>query len=491
MTYGSWPLGSVPFGGEIGSAIRAVVLALYHYRQRGREAMWLKQSTAVEVKVGPFVDSTDGVTAETGLTITQSEVLLAKNGADWAQKNESTSLVHESNGFYRCLLDATDTNTLGLLKLQIAESGALPVWDGYTIVPANVYDSLISGSDYLNAETAAMAAGVVTASAIATGAIDADAIAADAVTEIQAGLSTLDAAGVRSAVGLASADLDTQLLVINAFASGSYTKIANLIIAGGDTTPIGSTGNDATHVHLNTLTFGDDEINHLLLVLYDASEAEYHARWIDDWVASSKLATVATLPFTPAGGSDAYAILALRRDIAPTAAQTASAVRTELTTELGRIDAAVTSRASQTSLDTVDDFLDTEVAAIKAKTDNLPADPADASDIAASFTMVNTKLDTIDDLLDTEIATIISALSALSIPTADQNADALLDRTAGIETGLTLRQALRLIVAAEAAKLSGAATTTVTIRDIADTKNRIVATVDASGNRTAITRDLT
>lgn len=200
MTYGSWPLGSVPFGGELGSAVSVAPLALYHYRQRGREAMWLKQSTAVEVPVGPFVDSADAVTPETGLTITPSDVLLKKNGADWAPKNEATNLVHESNGFYRCLLDATDTNTLGLLKLQIAESGALPVWDGYIVVPANVYDSLVSGSDYLNSETAAMAAGVVTASAIGTDAIDADAIKADAVTKIQTGLSTLTSANVANAV---------------------------------------------------------------------------------------------------------------------------------------------------------------------------------------------------------------------------------------------------------------------------------------------------
>lgn len=39
-------------------------------------------------------------------------------------------------------------------------------------------------------------------------------VAASAVTEIQSGLSTLDAAGVRGAVGLASANLDTQLGVI-------------------------------------------------------------------------------------------------------------------------------------------------------------------------------------------------------------------------------------------------------------------------------------
>lgn len=62
-----------------------------------------------------------------------------------------------------------------------------------------------------------LASGAITAAVIATDAIDSDAIAASAVTEIQSGLSTLDAAGIRSAVGLASANLDTQLTTINGF----------------------------------------------------------------------------------------------------------------------------------------------------------------------------------------------------------------------------------------------------------------------------------
>lgn len=84
------------------------------------------------------------------------------------------------------------------------------------------------------------------------------------------------------------------------------------------------------------------------------------------------------------------------------------------------LDAAITTRASQTSLDTVDDFLDTEIAAIKSKTDNLPADPADASDIASSFTTVNTKLDTIDDFLDTEVAAIKTQTDKMVFTTANQ-----------------------------------------------------------------------
>lgn len=74
-------------------------------------------------------------------------------------------------------------------------------------------------------------------------------------------------------------------------------------------------------------------------------------------------------------------------------------------------------------------------------------------------------------------------------PTANDNADALLDRAAGIETNRTVRQGLRLMLSALAGKLSGAATTTVTIRDTNDGINRIVATVDSSGNRSAVTLD--
>ncbi len=97
----------------------------------------------------------------------------------------------------------------------------------------------------------------------------------------------------------------------------------------------------------------------------------------------------------------------------------------------------------------------TNITAIAAKVAPLPASPAAVSDI----------------------------------PTANANADALLDRTAGIQTNWTPRQGLRVILAALAGKLSGAATTTVVIRDPEDTKDRITGTVDASGDRTAVTYD--
>lgn len=115
-------------------------------------ATWLRQSTATTIVVGPLVDSADA-SAETGLTITQSEVLLWKQGgAGFSAKNESTSATHRSYGMYTVPLDATDTNTLGQLIVGVYELGILVARHDYMIVPANVWDSMF-GADKLFVDT--------------------------------------------------------------------------------------------------------------------------------------------------------------------------------------------------------------------------------------------------------------------------------------------------------------------------------------------------
>jgi hypothetical protein len=102
----------------------------------------LRQSTAVDVLIGPFVDAEDGVTAETELTIAQADVLLSKNGQALAQKNDDTSATHDAAGYYNCELDATDTATVGTLRLVVSESGALPVFHDFQVVEEAIYDAL-------------------------------------------------------------------------------------------------------------------------------------------------------------------------------------------------------------------------------------------------------------------------------------------------------------------------------------------------------------
>jgi len=112
-------------------------------------ARWLKQSTSFTFRIGPFVDATDGVTAETALSIAQADIQISKNGGAFAQTSASPTTTHDADGWYQCPLTATDTNTLGPLTVQIVMAGALPVWEHFMVVPANVYESMVAGSEWL------------------------------------------------------------------------------------------------------------------------------------------------------------------------------------------------------------------------------------------------------------------------------------------------------------------------------------------------------
>lgn len=84
----------------------------------------------------------------------------------------------------------------------------------------------------------------------------------------------------------------------------------------------------------------------------------------------------------------------------------------------------------------------------------------------------------------------IDATTSSRLADADyENLDTMLDSASSIETGLTLRGALRLMAAALAGKSSGAGTSTEYYRAaVSDSKIRLTATISAN-NRTAITSD--
>ena len=104
----------------------------------------LRQSTAVDVLIGPFVDSGDGYTAETGLS---PSVKLSKNGQTLGAKNDATTPAHDADGYYNCELDATDTNTVGTLVLSVVGSAtSLPVRHEFQVLDEVAYDALYGSS---------------------------------------------------------------------------------------------------------------------------------------------------------------------------------------------------------------------------------------------------------------------------------------------------------------------------------------------------------
>ena len=144
--------------------------------------IYLRQSTASqEVPLGYFLDSTDGNTEETALTIANTDIKLWKAGATTLANKNSGGATHISNGVYYAVLDATDTNTLGSLIVFCHVAGALSVKVECVVLTANVYDSLIGGGDLLDVElgTVATAANLATL----TGDVDTEVAAIKAKTD--------------------------------------------------------------------------------------------------------------------------------------------------------------------------------------------------------------------------------------------------------------------------------------------------------------------
>ena len=136
--------------------------------------MLLKISTATTVTIGPVLDA-DGAAVTTAVVTNLS---IAKNGSSAALTTET--LTHVANGYYTLALTSSNTNTLGNLEVFVNNTAMSMTVFRYNIIAAQVYDSIISGSDLLQVDVREMLANVIT-----SGTLDATATAeiADAVLE--------------------------------------------------------------------------------------------------------------------------------------------------------------------------------------------------------------------------------------------------------------------------------------------------------------------
>lgn len=176
---------------------------------------YLKESTASQsVIIGPFVDDTDGNTAETGLTVNNTDIRLSKNGGNIVAKNSGGG-THDELGYYTITLDATDTNTVGRLQLAAHVSGALPVYHEFQVIETAVYDLIFaSGADL---HTAAIS----------------DIESALVIVKSDLVITTSDTAAIESAVS----DVESSLVILKSDTTAIETDTGNIY---SDTTIIAS-----------------------------------------------------------------------------------------------------------------------------------------------------------------------------------------------------------------------------------------------------------
>lgn len=105
----------------------------------------LRQSTAIDIRMGPFVDATDGVTPETGVTLgaaDQAEVLKADGAATVAMAGTFAAITG-ADGWYDYTVATGDVDTVGEVEFVVQDASVcLPVFKTAMVVEEAVYDAL-------------------------------------------------------------------------------------------------------------------------------------------------------------------------------------------------------------------------------------------------------------------------------------------------------------------------------------------------------------
>lgn len=342
---------------------------------------------------------------------------ISKNGGAAANTTNAPAAIAMGNAaIWKLTLTATEMQA-ALIVITVSDAATKVIEDQAILIStygdASAQHAFDLATATQNVNVSTITTGAITAAAIATDAIGAAELAADAVAEI--------------------ADAVWDEIASGHVAAGSFGQIFPL---RGSTAQAGAAGT----ITLDASASATDDLYKGNIIAVTSGTGVGQARLITAYVGATKVASVSPnwitnpssssvfviLPFAYVAGlvsaltgaitsgsfaSGAIDATALAADaigsseLAATAtAEISQAVWDALTSALttagsagkllvDNLNTTVSSRASQTSVDTVDDFLDTEVAAIKAKTDNLPAAPAAVSDIPTAAAIADAVLD--------------------------------------------------------------------------------------------------
>lgn len=429
-------------------------------------------------------DATDFTTNETGLS--SFTVYRSRNGGTAAAYTTPTiAEIDATNmpGLYSLVVDEDTTITSGddeeSYVLRITHAGMAPV-----TIEIELYRPKITEGETVGASSGA----VSNVTTVAT-------------TTTNSDMRGTDNAATAAALATAQADLDTLTGsdgVTLATAQGNYAPAkagdAMALTSGERTTLAGVIWDSLTSGMTNVGSIGKKLADWTIVTVAAIADGVWtetladHSGTSGSTAEALNAAGAAGDPWTTAlpgayGAGSAGNIVGNLNDLSAAEAQTAAAAaltaydpptRAEATSDKDEILAAIAVMDAIVDAILVD--TDTTIPALIAALndiDSTAAQAAAAAALAAYDAPTKAELD--------------SGLAALNDPTAAAVAAAIL--AAGDVDGFTVEETLKLVLAACAGKLSGAATTTATIRAADDSKDRITATVDVDGNRSAVTLD--
>lgn len=374
----------------------------------------IKVDTAIEVFVNafPLIDDTDFKSRETGVAYNASGMDLVWNfqTPDGAVSQTAVTpttagvydWTHVGDGMYKIEIPASggasiNNDTEGVGWFTGVATGVLP-WASprYEMVPANISDSLVKGTDLLQVDLTQILGVAQSATDLKDFADDGydpatnkvqGVVLTDTLTTYTG--NTVQTGDSFARLGVAGAGLtalgDTRIANLDAAVSSRSTYAGGAVasVTAGVTV---TTNNDKTGYGLSSaaiqsiwdaLTSALTTVGSIGKLLVDNINA----------TISSRLATASyTAPLDAAGTRTAVGLAAADLD--------AQLADLPTVAEVTARTLAAADYATATNLATVAGYLDTEIAAIKAKTDNLPAAPAATGDIPSAASIATAVLTT-------------------------------------------------------------------------------------------------
>jgi hypothetical protein len=354
------------------------------------------------------VDATDGKTAETGLTFSAGDIKISKAGG--AEANHAGSFTERAGGMYEYEFTTSEIDTLGNGYLRVLKTGVLEAVFSFQVVAVDLYDTVRFGLTALpNAAVNATGGfGGLTIRGQTAQSVTASTIVFD--TNASAVDDYYNGTKVRIISATTGADQERQVLDY----VGS-TKTATIYIAGPPvqgaqwvTTPTGTIIYEIMPESLIpaaiNVSGGVLEAN-MVKVGGQTASASGTVTFPNATIASTTNITAGTITTT----TNLTNLPAITSNWLTAAGLAADAV-TEIQSGL----------ATAAALSTVDDFLDTEIAAIKTKTDQLTFTVANQIDANALGMAATVETEIADAILARNIAggsstgrTVGQALAAL------------------------------------------------------------------------------
>lgn len=384
---------------------------------------------------------------------------------------------------------STSTAQIGVNVIQAAGTA----WGSGAITAGSIASNAIAAAKIATGAitNAKFAAGAINAAAIAADAIGASELAADAVTEIVTGVwnAATSSYGGAGTYGQAVEDAlaDTSELQAEFVDGGRLDLLIDAIKAKTDNLPTDPADQSAVEA---AITAAHTTTNGKIDAVDD---------YVDTEIAAIKAVTDKLDTAVELDGA-VYRLTANALELAPVdgAAPTAAAIRAEIdanSTQLAAIktktdglnftgtDVKATLDGETVTVGTNNDKTGYaltaaydaaktaapesggNIAAIKAKTDNLPADPADQSAVEAAITAAhsttNGKIDAVDDYVDTEVAAVLAAVDT-EVAAIKAKTDNLPDSPAAVGSPMTLTSDY------DAAKTASSQTSVNTVDGIVD-----------------------